>query len=154
MHVIVLTLLIGVIAGLRALTAPTAVSWAARLGWLPLAGTPLAFLGYAATPYIFTVLALFELVNDQLPKTPSRTVPPQFIARVVMGGFSGAAIGAGFGSLGVGLVCGAIGAVAGTLGGAAFRGWLAGLFGKDLPAGLLEDAIAIVGSYLIVSHIG
>src|SRR5450755_2426445 len=89
--------LIGVIAGLRSLTAPAAVSWAARLGWLHLDGTPLAFLGYAATPYIFTVLALFELVNDKLPKTPSRTVPPQFIARVVMGGFSGAAIGAGFG---------------------------------------------------------
>ena len=153
MHVIVLAFLIGVIAGLRALTAPAAVSWAARLGWLPLAGTPLAFLGYAATPYIFTVLALFELVNDQLPKTPSRTVPPQFIARIVTGGFSGAAIGAGLGSLWLGLICGAIGAVAGTLGGAAFRGWLAGLFGKDLPAGLLEDAIAIVGAYLIVSHV-
>jgi uncharacterized membrane protein len=154
MHVILLALLIGVIAGLRAFTAPTAVSWAARLGWLPLAGTPLAFLGYAATPYIFTALAVFELVNDQLPKTPSRTVPPQFIARVVTGGLSGAAIGAGFGSLWVGLICGAIGAVAGTLGGAAFRGWLAGLFGKDLPAGLLEDFIAIVGSYLIVTHLG
>jgi uncharacterized membrane protein len=154
MHLIVLALLIGVIAGLRAFTALTAVSWAARLGWLPLTGTPLAFLGYAATPYIFTALFLFELVNDQLPKTPSRTVPPQFIARIVLGGLSGAAIGAGLGSLWIGLVCGAIGAVAGTLGGAAFRGWLAGLFGKDLPAGLLEDAIAIIGAYLIVTHIG
>jgi uncharacterized membrane protein len=154
MHLVVLALLIGVIAGLRAFTAPTAVSWAARLGWLPLTGTPLAFLGYAATPYIFTALFIFELVNDQLPKTPSRTVPPQFIARIVLGGLSGAAIGAGLGSLWIGLVCGAIGAVAGTLGGAAFRGWLAGLFGKDLPAGLLEDAIAIIGAYLIVTHIG
>jgi uncharacterized membrane protein len=154
MHLIVLALLIGVIAGLRAFTALTAVSWAARLGWLPLTGTPLAFLGYAATPYIFTALFLFELVNDQLPKTPSRTVPPQFIARIVLGGLSGAAIGAGLGSLWIGLVCGAIGAVAGTLGGAAFRGWLAELFGKDLPAGLLEDAIAIIGAYLIVTHIG
>jgi uncharacterized membrane protein len=154
MHLVVLALLIGVIAGLRAFTAPTAVSWAARLGWLPLTGTPLAFLGYAATPYIFTALFIFELVNDQLPKTPSRTVPPQFIARIVLGGLSGAAIGAGLGSLWIGLVCGAIGAVAGTLGGAAFRGWLAELFGKDLPAGLLEDAIAIIGAYLIVTHIG
>jgi uncharacterized membrane protein len=154
MHVIVLALLIGIIAGLRALTAPAAISWAARLGWLPLTGTPLAFLGFAATPYIFTVLAIFELVNDQLPKTPSRTVPPQFIARIVMGGLSGAAIGAGLGSLWIGLVCGAIGAILGTLGGAAFRGWLASAFGKDLPAALVEDAIAIIGSYLIVTHIG
>ena len=32
-----LALLIGVVAGLRAMTAPAAVSWAAYLGWLPLA---------------------------------------------------------------------------------------------------------------------
>ena len=48
---------IGVVAGLRALTAPAAVSWAAALRWLHLETTPLAFMGYAATPYIFTVLA-------------------------------------------------------------------------------------------------
>jgi uncharacterized membrane protein len=116
--------------------------------------TPLAFLGYAATPYIFTVLAIFELISDQLPKTPSRTVPPQFIARIVTGGLSGAAIGASLSSLWIGLVCGVIGAIIGTLGGAAFRGWLASVFGKDLPAALVEDAIAIIGSYLIVSNIG
>ena len=40
-----LAILIGVIAGLRAMTAPAAVAWAAWLGWFSLAGTPLAFLG-------------------------------------------------------------------------------------------------------------
>ena len=33
-----LALLIGVVAGLRAITAPAAVAWAAYLGWLALAG--------------------------------------------------------------------------------------------------------------------
>jgi len=70
-----------------------------------------------------------------------------------MGGFSGAAIGLGLGNLWIGLICGAVGAVIGTLGGAAVRGKLAAAFGKDLPAGLLEDAVAIIGAYLIVSHI-
>jgi len=153
MHLIVIALLIGIIAGLRAFTAPAAVSWAAKFGVLSLGGTHLAWLGATVTTWIITALALFELVNDQNPKTPSRKVPPQFIARVVMGGFSGAAIGLGLGDLWIGLACGAIGAVIGTLGGAAFRGALAKAFGKDLPAGLLEDAIAIVGAYLIVSHI-
>lgn len=83
MSVYVLALLIGVIAGLRAMTAPAAVSWAAHLGWLPLQGTPLAFLGFTATPYIFTVLAVVELITDQLPETPSRKVPMQFGARIV-----------------------------------------------------------------------
>jgi uncharacterized membrane protein len=125
----------------------------AKFGVLNVTGTHLAWLGSAITTWILTALALFELVNDQNPKTPSRKVPPQFIARIVMGGFSGAAIGLALGNLWIGLVCGVIGAVIGTLGGAAVRGKLAAAFGKDLPAGLLEDAIAIVGAYLIVSHI-
>jgi hypothetical protein len=53
-----LALLIGVVAGLRTMTAPTGVSWAAHLGWLDLRGTWLAFLGYAWTPWILSVLAL------------------------------------------------------------------------------------------------
>ena len=36
MHIYLLALLIGVVAGLRTMTAPAAVSWAAYLGWLPL----------------------------------------------------------------------------------------------------------------------
>ena len=43
-----------------------------------------------------------------------------------------------------------VGAVVGTLGGAAARGKLAEAFGRDLPAALLEDAIAIGGAWLIV----
>src|SRR5262249_4096336 len=70
--VYLLAFLIGLVAGLRAMTAPAAVSWAARLGWLNLHGTPLAFLGAAVTPWIFTVAAIGEIVNDKLPKTGSR----------------------------------------------------------------------------------
>jgi uncharacterized membrane protein len=153
MTVLLLAFLIGIVSGLRAMTAPAAVSWAARLGWLKLAGTPLAFLGYVATPYIFTVLALGELVNDKLPNTPSRKVPPQFIARIVTGSLSGAAIGAGSGMLLAGLAIGAVGAVAGTLGGAEVRGALARAFGKDLPAALLEDVTAILLSILTVTRL-
>src|SRR5438874_10537327 len=66
---------IGVVAGLRSLTAPAAVSWAAHLGWLNLENMWLAFLGFAATPYVLSVLAIGELINDKLPKTPSRKAP-------------------------------------------------------------------------------
>jgi uncharacterized membrane protein len=148
--VLLLSLLIGVVAGLRTMTAPAAVSWAARLGWLNLAPTGLAFLGYAFTPWILTLLALGELVADQLPTTPSRKVPVQFGARLVSGGLSGAAIGAGGGQLFGGVVAGVIGAVAGTLGGSAIRGQLAAAFGSDRPAALIEDAVAIGGALLIV----
>jgi uncharacterized membrane protein len=146
-----LAVLIGVVAGLRAMTAPAAVSWAAHLGWLGLQGTWLAFLGFTVTPYILTVAAIGELVTDQLPGTPSRKVPVQFGARIVSGGFCGAAIGAAGGALVAGLVAGVIGAVIGTLGGAAARARLAQTLGSDRPAALIEDAVAIVGAFLIVA---
>lgn len=154
MMILVFAFLIGVVAGLRALMAPTLVSWAAGLGWLPLEGTHFNFLSHSITRYLLSLLALGELVNDKLSKTPSRKVPPQFIARVVTGAFSGAAIGASKNSWVGGLILGAIGAVAGTLGGAELRSRLVqAIGGKDLPIALLEDVIAIVGGLLIVSHI-
>ena len=148
--VLVLSLLIGVVAGLRALTAPAAVSWAATLGWLPLAGTPLAFLGHAAAPWILTVLAVGELIADQLPKTPSRKVPVQFGTRIVTGALAGAALAAPVGMLLGGLAAGVIGAVIGTFAGAAARARMAATFGRDLPAALIEDAVAVGGAVLIV----
>lgn len=149
MTVYLLTLLIGVVAGLRAMTAPAMVSWAAHLGWLDLSGTWLAFFGNVWARWILTLLALGELVTDQLPSTPSRTVPVQFGARIVTGALSGAAIGAAKSALFGGLIAGIIGAVIGTLGGRAFRAKLAGAFGSDRPAALIEDAVAIGGALLI-----
>jgi uncharacterized membrane protein len=149
----VLALLIGVVAGLRALTPLAAVCWAAHLGWLHLENTWLAFLGYAATPYIVSVLAIGELINDKLPKTPSRKEPPGFIARIVTGALCGAAFGAASQSMIGGAVAGALGAVAGTFGGAEFRSRLVrATGGRDLPIALLEDVIAIGGAFLIVSR--
>jgi uncharacterized membrane protein len=147
---VLLSLLIGVVAGLRAMTAPAAVSWAARLGWLNLAPTPLAFLAHAVASWVLTLLALAELVGDQLPTTPSRTVPIQFGTRVLTGGLSGAGVGAAGGSLAVGAVAGIVGAVVGTLGGRAFRARLAAAFGSDRPAAFIEDAVAIGGAFLIL----
>jgi uncharacterized membrane protein len=148
--VYLLELLIGIVAGLRAMTAPTLVAWAAHLGLLDLSGTWLAFFSNIWTRWILTLLALVELVTDQLPSTPSRTVPVQFGARIVTGALSGAAVGAGSnGALIGGLVAGIIGAAIGTLGGRRLRAWLATAFGNDHPAAFLEDAVAIGGALLI-----
>jgi len=152
MTIFVLAFLIGVVAGLRTMTAPAAVSWAARLGWLRLGGTPLAFLGYAATPYIVTLLAIGELINDKRPGTGSRKAPPQFIGRILTGALSGAALGAPTGGLVGGLIAGVLGAVAGTLGGYEFRARLARAFRRDLPAALLEDTVAIALAVFLVSR--
>src|SRR5262249_46494 len=123
------------------------------LGWIHLENTPLAFLGATITPYLFTVAAIGELINDKLPKTPSRKAPPAFIARIVMGSLSGAALGAPADNLIGGPIAGLVGAIGGTMGGYNFRvGLVNATGGKDLPIALLEDAIAVFGAILIVSR--
>lgn len=148
--VYVLAFLIGVVAGLRTMTAPAAASWAAATGRAQVQGGALAFMGAAVTPWVFTVLAVLELIADQLPKTPSRKTPMQFGARVFSGALSGATIGAGTGALAPGLVLGALGAIAGTFGGYELRARLAKAFKRDAPAALIEDAVAIGAAVLIV----
>jgi uncharacterized membrane protein len=153
--IVVFCFLLGCLVGLRSLTPPAVVCWAAHLGWLHLGGTKLAFLGHTAALIIFTLLALFELVADKLPKTPARTAPPGLIGRVVMGAFcaSALALSAG-GSLIVASIIGIAGALVGTFGGYNIRHSLvtqAHL--PDFAVALVEDVIAIAGSLLIVSHL-
>jgi uncharacterized membrane protein len=152
--VFLLAFAIGVVAGLRALTAPAAVSWGAHLHWLKLSGTSLRFLGSPITVGIFTLLALVELITDQLPSTPSRTAPPGLIARFVTGGFTGAAIAlAGGQSV---FLCGLLGAVGGIVG--AFAGYQArtrlvkALGVPDFVIATLEDAVAIGAALFIVTR--
>lgn len=149
----ILAFLIGVVAGLRSMTAPMAVSWAARLGWLHVEGSWLAFLSFSATPYILTVFAFGELVADKLPKTPSRKAPVGFVVRLISGALCGAAVGATTATLIGGLIAGILGAIVGTLGGYEFRRRLVvAIGGKDLPIALLEDVIAVGGAFLILSR--
>ncbi|MGV7246004.1 DUF4126 family protein [Caballeronia sp. M23-90] len=143
MLAVIAVFLLGAASGLRALAGLAVVSWAAHLGYFHLEHTWLAFLGYAVTPYILTLLAVVEMVNDKRPKTPSRKVPPQFIVRVVTGTLCGAALGLSTGQLVVCLIVGAVGSVAGTLIGASARASGARLLGRDLSAALIEDATTI-----------
>ncbi|MCW2515997.1 MAG: putative rane protein [Mycobacterium sp.] len=150
--VIVFALLIGVVAGLRALTPPAVVAWGAMLGWLPVDGTWAGWVGHPITVTVLTILLVVELVTDQLPKTPSRTVPPQFIARLVTAAFAGAVIGAGTHHTILGIGAGIVGAVLGTLGGYQARSRLvAANGGRDLPVALTEDAVAVLGGFAIVA---
>jgi uncharacterized membrane protein len=147
-----LVFLIGIVAGLRAMLVPAVVSWAAFSGILDLKGTWLAFFARPWMPWLLSLLAISELITDQLPSTPSRTVPIQFVTRIVTGALAGAALAtsAAASSL-LGALLGGLGAVAGTLGGRALRARLASSFGRDRPAALVEDAVALVSAIAIVA---
>lgn len=147
-----LAFLIGVSAGLRSMTAPAFVAWGARLGWLRLDGTILSFLGSAVAAWLLTALALGELIADKLPKTPNRTSPGPFVARIVSGALSGAALsGATGGPLVAGAVLGALGAVTGTLGGYTARRRLVPALGvPDHLVAVAEDVVAVGGALVIL----
>jgi uncharacterized membrane protein len=148
---VIVSLLIGIVAGSRAMLAPAAVAWAAWLGWIDLSPTWASFLGSGWAVLVLSVLAIGELITDQLPSTPSRKVPVQFGTRLVTGGLSGAALGALAASTPLGLIAGVVGAVAGIYGGAAARSSLAASSGSDRPAAFTEDAAAIIIALIAVN---
>jgi uncharacterized membrane protein len=152
--VILLTLGIGVVAGLRSLTAPATVAWAAYLGWLNLHGSPIAFMGSVWAVAIFSLLALVEFVTDQLPTTPARTTAVPLTARIVMGALSGACLGvAGGASLWLGALLGAVGGIAGAFGGYQARvGLVRALHVPDFVVAVPEDLVAIGVGLLIASR--
>ena len=152
--VLLLAFLIGIVSGLRSLTAPAVVAWGAHRGWINLNHAPLHFLGSTAAVVVFTVFAVVELVADQLPSAPSRTAPPGLIARIVLGGLCGAAIAvSGAQSIAIGAVLGAAGGIAGTFGGYQVRTRLVkALKVPDFVIATLEDAVAIGAGFFIVSR--
>jgi uncharacterized membrane protein len=153
-EILLLAFLLGVVAGLRSFTAPAVLAWAAHRGWLSLHGTPLSFMASTAATVIFILLAVGELIADQLPATPSRTAPPGLIVRIVTGGLCGAGIAAaGTQSLAVGAILGIGGALIGTFGGYQARaGLVKTLQVPDLVIATLEDVVAIGGGLFIVSR--
>ncbi|MGB0973265.1 MAG: DUF4126 family protein [Mycobacterium sp.] len=148
--VLLLALMIGVVAGLRAMTAPAVVAWGAMFGWIDVTDKWSEWMAHPVTVTVLTILLLGELVTDQLPKTPSRKVPPQFAARLITGGFAGAVIGSAFFHTFSAIGAGLIGAVLGTLGGAALRELVAAANdGNDRRGAFGEDVLALGGGFLV-----
>jgi uncharacterized membrane protein len=155
MFIILLAFGIGFVAGLRSMTAPAAVCWAAYLDLLRLEGSPLAFMGSVVAVGIFSVLALAELLADKVPLTPSRLRPGSLLGRIAAGALSGACIAVSSGqSLVAGAVPGGAAAVVGALAGYhARKNLVARLKVKDTGIALLEDGFTIGLACLILSRL-
>jgi uncharacterized membrane protein len=151
-YVFVLALGIGIVAGLRSLTAPAVVAWGAHLGWVNLHGSPLAFMGSTTAVAIFSLLAMGELVADKLPMIPKRTAPAPLLARVITGGLCGACFCTAAGKpLLAGVLLGGIGGIVGAFLGYSVRSRL-DLHVKDLIVAFCEDMIAIGLAVFFVSR--
>lgn len=138
-----MVLVLGVVTGMRSMTAIAALSWAAWLGLVPEYGWA-TWIAHLVVAIIFSICALGEYVVDVLPQTPRRTDLGPGLVRVVVGALVGAMVAKAINEpVAGGIIFGAVGAIIGAWGGFFVRNTVARLFRRDLPAGLLESASAI-----------
>jgi len=145
---------IGIVAGLRSMTAPAIVSWAARLHRLDLHDSRLTFLASAIAVYTFSALGIGELIVDKLPFVPNRTSPLPIAFRILSGAICGAALCISANRLILeGALLGGLGAANGAFGGFHVRRLLV-KHSKitDMVIALAEDALAIGAGLFIVSR--
>src|SRR5258708_11603186 len=132
--------LLGLVTGMRSMTAMAVLCWFAYKGDLSLDDTWASWAAKLATAIIFTVLALGELVADKLPKTPNRIAPGPLLVRVVMGGLIGSIVSGGLNGLEFeGIILGVGDALIGAFGGFLVRrGVVVGLGLQDWAFGVHE----------------
>lgn len=153
-YIVTFALGLGFVAGLRSLTPPAVVAWAAHLGWLNLNHSPLAFMGSIIAVVIFSILAVVELIGDLLPQTPKRTAAVPLTARVFVGALCGASVcAAGNQSLIIGAILGGVGGVIGAFVGYNIRTSLVRELNiKDFFIAIVEDLVAIGLAFFFVSR--
>jgi len=143
---------IGVVAGLRPMTALAAVAWAVKWGRIRIGPSPFGRIISASVSKRIAEFALAELIADKLPFTPSRLKATPLISRIVSGAICGATLhDTTKRPLAEGAVLGALGALAGAITGYHVRQKL----NRDMPdlaVALLEDALAVGGSAVIVIY--
>ncbi|MFW5973279.1 MAG: DUF4126 family protein [Bacteroidota bacterium] len=83
----------GLIAGLRSMSAPAAVSHSLSARRSPRSSTaPGRWLSSRRTSAVLAVLAAGELIADKMPFVPARIEPPALFGRAASGALCGAAI--------------------------------------------------------------
>jgi uncharacterized membrane protein len=151
-YVFLAAFLIGIISGLRSLTAPAVVAWSVQFHWISLRGTLLAFLGSWPAVGVFTFFAITEYLADKLPRTPPRTAPLGLAARIIFGALSGAALTAAKSvNPGLGAILGALGGIVGAFAGCHIRVRAVRAFpARSFYFAVLEDMVAILGALAII----
>jgi uncharacterized membrane protein len=148
-----MVLLLGVVTGMRSMTALAALCWAAWARLVPEHGWAM-WSAYLVTAIFFTLCALGEYVVDTLPRAPNRTSHGPAIARVVIGALVGAMVAGAIGEpLAGGVIFGAFGALIGTWGSFWVRMSLDRLTGHDLPVALVESASAIALAMMAITRL-
>ena len=148
-----MVLLLGVVTGMRSMTALAAVCWAAWLQLVPEHGWAI-WTAYLATAIFFTICALGEYVVDTLPKTPNRTDHGPALVRVVVAGLIGAMVAGAIGEpVAGGIILATLGALIGTWGSFWVRMSLDRLTGHDLPVAIAESVSALALAMMAITRL-
>ena len=149
-YVPALALGIGIVAGLRALTAPAVVAWATREKMIRPIDSFAGRMLLASGSQKIAKLAVGEFMADKLPSTASRLSPLPLTFRLASGAACGAAIcAAAEARPRDGALLGALGALCGAVAGFHIRKRLSQSF-PDIVVALAEDALAVGAGAAIV----
>ncbi len=141
------SILMGAVAGMRAMTPLAAVTNAARTGQLPSDNGAPRLLGNKLASAAMLALAGGELAGDKLKSAPDRIVPAGMVARVGTGVIAGAAL-APYRQRKLGAVLGAATAVGMAYFTFNLRMRAIARYGQT-STGAVEDAIAVGSAALI-----
>jgi uncharacterized membrane protein len=143
------SILIGLMAGQRAMTPLAALAGAARRGTLPHDNAQARLLAHPLIAAGGVGLAALELAGDKMKTAPDRTVALGLIARTITSGFAGATLAPkGKQASGAALAIGV--AIASSYAGLAARKWAMERWGQT-KTGFVEDAIVNAGAQAIVN---
>jgi uncharacterized membrane protein len=152
---LLMAFLFGCVNGLRSMTPPALVCWAAQFGWLHFAGTRLAFIEHRPTRIVFTLFAGAEFIADKLPNTPARTAILGLTARILLGGACGLAVATSVGTnLLLSVLLAATGAIIGAFAGYYSRRYI--VFKAHVPdfaVAVVEDVITVAAGLLILYYV-
>ena len=141
------SLLIGLVAGQRAMTPLALVADAAGRGLLPPSAPGARWLAHPLARLGATALAAGEMAGDKLPSAPDRTVPSGLVARSLTAALAGAAF-APRGRQAEGAALAVASAIGASFLGLALRKRAMARYGQTRP-GLVEDAIVLASGTAI-----
>ncbi|WP_116091662.1 DUF4126 domain-containing protein [Sphingomonas crusticola] len=143
------SILMGLVAGQRAMTPLAALAGAARRGTLPHDNAEARLLARPLPAAGGVVMAAAEMAGDQMKSAPDRTVLLGLLARAITSGFAGATLAPPKRQL-AGAALGIGAAIGSSYAGLAARKWAMRRWGQT-ATGFVEDAIVLAAANAIAN---
>ncbi|SFP66796.1 DUF4126 domain-containing protein [Sphingomonas rubra] len=142
------SILMGLVAGQRAMTPLAALAGAARRGALPHDNAPARLMAHPLIAAGGVTMAAAEIAGDKMKTAPDRTVFLGLLARTISSGFAGAALAPPKRQI-AGAAAGIAAAIASSYVGLALRKKAMARWGQT-TTGFVEDAIVTAAGNAIV----